>query len=190
VKKMKINEKNNGKGVIALRNRLTLLIIASLLIAVFAVSAVSFASGYNTLQSRASSATVAVAQPQSGCCGVGKQGRGARLNDWAAALNLTPEEFILLRQQGKTIEQIAKDKGLDVEAVVEKIFTKDKANFDELVKAGKLTSEQAESILKFRKERLLERAQSNGKPSWAGKGRAGAGCCGGGCCNLINSSSL
>lgn len=176
------NSKNNSniKGGIPMKNKIALLLVAALLIAVFSISAASFARGYNSLQSTEAS-TAASDEVVNDCSGAGfcMQGRGYRLDDWAAALNLSVDELASLKQQGKTIAEIAAEKGISLEEAVDKILSRDRAYLDELVKSGKLTQEQAESILSFRKERLLERAGTNGRPSWAGKGRAGNGACAG-----------
>lgn len=164
-------------------------IAAALLIFALAISAVSFAADYRAFQTRGQTT---VANPQTnqtqvpGAC----YGKGKKFQVWADALGISANEFASLRASGKTIAEIAKEKGLSVDDVINKVLESDKQYLDSLVKQGKLTQDQEDAILKLRKERLTERVNSQpGKPSWAGKGNGfnrgncgGAGCqgaCGG-----------
>lgn len=186
-----VKELNNlaRKGSFGMR-RTFLISVAAVLIFVFALSAISFAGTYgNAVKNQATAQTIAQnsLRSQTGACGncyngYGKAGAMRRTADWAEALGITTDELAALRQQGKTIEEIAKEKGLNIEDVVDKVLEKDREYLDSLVKSGKLTADDAQKILEFRKARVLERAKTGpGRPSWAGSGKSGAFQCRGNC---------
>lgn len=158
-------------------------LVAALLISVFALSAISFARNGNPYRPSVTQEAVSNTEPapQPGnCCGYGIQNsniKGSRFSLWAQALGISEDALRLYLSQGKTIADIAKEKGLDLDEVVSKVLSKDKEYLDTLVSQGKITEEDKERILQFRKERLLERANTGlGKPSWANGRSCGRGC--------------
>jgi len=70
----------------------------------------------------------------------------------AKALGLTPEQLFAELHAGKTLEDVAKDKGVDVQKVYDAMkaaqVEAQKAAIQQAVKDGKLTQEQADWLLK------------------------------------------
>lgn len=70
----------------------------------------------------------------------------------AKALGLTPEQLFAELHSGKTLDQIATDKGVDIQKVKDAIKSAQveaqKAAIQQAVKDGKLTQEQADWLLK------------------------------------------
>lgn len=95
-----------------------------------------------------------------GCFGWGKGlGFGMRGGEsWqnfdavAKALGLTPEQLFTELHAGKTLEEIAKEKGVDLQKVYDAVKASQieafKAEIEQAVKDGKLTREQADWLLK------------------------------------------
>jgi hypothetical protein len=97
----------------------------------------------------------------------------------AKALGLTPAELRQEPQSGKTLAQIAKDKGKSV-ADLEKAMTADvKASLDKAVRNGLLTQAQADALLKQYTDHLDDlvngklRAPGDGPGFGHGPGRGG-----------------
>jgi polyhydroxyalkanoate synthesis regulator phasin len=65
----------------------------------------------------------------------------------ATYLGLTPAQLRAQRQSGKSLEQIAKDKGKPVDGLKTAMHNAAKAQLDTAVKNGKLTQQQADKIL-------------------------------------------
>ncbi|MCU1379407.1 MAG: hypothetical protein JWN29_2390 [Acidimicrobiales bacterium] len=75
----------------------------------------------------------------------GERGRGgirAGLSEAATALGMTEADLGAALKSGKTIAQVAQDKGVDVQKVVDALVSAGSARIDETVAAGKLTQEQ------------------------------------------------
>lgn len=102
-------------------------------------------------------------------------GRGRRVEIWADALNLKVEEFVRLRQSGKSIAEIAAEKNLKLEDVIKKVLKAEKEYLEELVKEGKISRERANDLLEFKKQRLTDMAKSKVNGPY-GKGYRGGGC--------------
>lgn len=82
-----------------------------------------------------------------GIQGFGMDGPRAGLKDAAEALGMTVDEILAAKSQGKTVAQIAAEKGITPEVLVEKILALRKAKLDALVQEGKITQEQANLAL-------------------------------------------
>lgn len=67
--------------------------------------------------------------------------------DIASILGMTPQELKQELKSGKTLEQIASEKGLSLEQLKEKWLAEKKAELDQRVSEGKLTAEKAQEIL-------------------------------------------
>jgi hypothetical protein len=72
---------------------------------------------------------------------------GAVANAAATYLGMTPAQLQTARQGGKTLEQIATDKGKTVDGLKQAMHNAAKAQLDTAVKNGKLTQQQADKIL-------------------------------------------
>jgi polyhydroxyalkanoate synthesis regulator phasin len=72
---------------------------------------------------------------------------GDVMNAAATYLGVTPAQLQAARQGGKTLEQIAKDKGKSVDGLKTAMHNAAKAQLDTAVKNGKLTQQQADRIL-------------------------------------------
>jgi hypothetical protein len=169
-----------------------LVVAVALMLFVIAISAVSFASEYRNNAGQVATASSIQQSTGSNTNGYGCYGRGKRVQSWADALGISTDEFISLRSSGKTIAEIAAEKGLKIEDVVKKVLQSDADYLNQLVSKGQLTRERADEILKLKEQRLLERANAApGAGSCSGRGCGGAGqgcgagrgngsnCCGG-----------
>jgi uncharacterized protein YidB (DUF937 family) len=79
---------------------------------------------------------------------------GAGLDDAATALGITPTELRTALESGKTIAQVAKDKGVDVQKVIDALVAAGSAQIDQAVTAGKLTQAQATTRKAELKDRI------------------------------------
>ncbi|QGP93494.1 hypothetical protein MGLY_29040 [Neomoorella glycerini] len=68
-------------------------------------------------------------------------------NAIATALGMTPQELRQELQSGKTLEQIATEKGLTLAQLKEKLINEAKTKLDQEVASGKLTQDKADKIL-------------------------------------------
>ncbi len=66
------------------------------------------------------------------------------------------EDVIAQRQAGKSVVQIAKEKGVAEDAVVKEVLAARKASLDEAVKAGRITQERADYMLNNMTERVKD----------------------------------
>ncbi|MDI6710798.1 MAG: hypothetical protein QME76_08985 [Bacillota bacterium] len=73
--------------------------------------------------------------------------RGGPMADVAGILGMTAEELQTALKAGKTLEQAAADKGMTLAQLKEKLLAETKARLDEEVAQGKMTAEQARSML-------------------------------------------
>jgi hypothetical protein len=89
-------------------------------------------------------------------------GRG--LDDAATYLGLTESQLRTELQNGKTLAQVAKDKGKTVDGLVDAMTADLKAKLDEGVEDGKLTRARADQLLAMTKERLKD-AVNGERPS-------------------------
>lgn len=74
----------------------------------------------------------------------------------AKALGMTADDLHAQRAAGKSLAQIAKEKGLSEGAVVDAMLASRKAALDERVKAGTLTQAQANEAIATMKARMAE----------------------------------
>src|SRR4051812_32832580 len=91
----------------------------------------------------------------------------------AKALGMTADELHTALDGGKTIADIAKDKGVDVAKIADALVADLKAHLDADVKAGRLTQAQADQMLANCKARISDFL--NGKAPAGGPGGPGRG---------------
>jgi hypothetical protein len=97
----------------------------------------------------------------------------------AKALGMTPVELFSALHEGKTLEDVAKDKGVDVQTVQDAIKAAQeeaaKARIEQAVKDGELTREQADWMLKgFDLGMPMGRGRGRGF-GWDGRGKSSSG---------------
>lgn len=80
--------------------------------------------------------------------GMGHYFAGTMHSVIADALGMTEEELQSARSEGKSVADLAKEKGVKVEDLVSKMVESRKAQLDQLVKDGKMTQEQMDAMLK------------------------------------------
>lgn len=110
--------------------------------------------------------------PQGG--GMGWRWGGGMLQTWAEALGMTPEELAAAMQDGKSVADLAAEKGLELKDLVDKALAAREAVVREAVEAGRLTQEQADALRQQMQERMSERLQSGACAPGAGRARWGA----------------
>jgi hypothetical protein len=72
----------------------------------------------------------------------------------AQGLGISSDELYALRSEGKSIAQIAEEKGVALDDVTASMLATHKAGLDERVQAGTLTQEQADAMLGFMQTRI------------------------------------
>lgn len=95
-----------------------------------------------------------------GPLGAGKGWGGSMPQAWADALGIKLEELTAAVQSGKSVLDLAKEKGLTVEALVEKAIAARKTVLQEAVDAGCLTQAQADTMLGQMRTRITENLQN------------------------------
>lgn len=116
---------------------------------------------------------------------------GGAINDVANLLGMKPEQIIEKRNAGKSLADIASDKGFTEKEVVSEILKSREQILDERVKAGIITEEQKKLMLDRMKSGIEQGitdptvgsgrggggfGPGRGGPGFGGRG----GCCGGG----------
>jgi hypothetical protein len=102
-------------------------------------------------------------------------------------LGLTTDQVREERQSGKSLSEIASEKGASKDQLLEQMLDERKSQLDALVKEGKLTKEQANQYLaqmKDRMETMVERTET-GRPGFGGRGQ-GKGMQPGSCGGMLN----
>ncbi|MGB9867582.1 MAG: hypothetical protein ACPLPR_06735 [Bacillota bacterium] len=92
-------------------------------------------------------------------------------NELAGALGMTWQELMNELKAGKTLEEIAKAKGLTLDQLKDKWLASVQAALDQKVQEGKLTSDQAEQVLSKLKEVDLSKAPFCKGPFGKGPGQ-------------------
>ncbi len=124
--------------------------------------------------------------PAAGAVDAACRGAGYGFSAVADALQklagLKAEEVVAERQAGKSVVQIAREKGVSEDALVKEVLAARKASLDKAVEAGRITQERADFMLKNMAEQVklgLNRTSvgpggSGTGPAWAGQGRRGS----------------
>ena len=81
-----------------------------------------------------------------------KAGPADGMNDIAKLLNMTPDQIWAERVQGKTLADIAKDKGVDTQKLVDALVASQKTMLDQSVTDNRLTQAQADKWLEWYKQ--------------------------------------
>jgi hypothetical protein len=103
-------------------------------------------------------------------------GRGAMrqgLSAAATALGMTEQELATQLRGGTTLAQVAQERGVDVQVVIDALVAEFKAHLDEEVASGEHTQEEADQKLAKATERLTDMV-NNGRPE-GGRGPGGRG---------------
>jgi hypothetical protein len=96
---------------------------------------------------------------------------GGRLDAAASAIGITPEELRTALREGKSLADVARDKGVDPEKVVSALVAELKAHLDQEVASGRHTQAEADQKLAGATERI--RAFVNGEVGKGGFGFRG-----------------
>ncbi len=75
----------------------------------------------------------------------------------AEKLGMQPSELIQELQNGKTIAALAEEKGVDLNTIVDAVVASQQTRLDDLVKAGRLTQEQADALLALARSNVTDR---------------------------------
>ncbi|MGH8993700.1 MAG: hypothetical protein ACRDZ7_19485 [Acidimicrobiia bacterium] len=105
--------------------------------------------------------------------GFGRGVLGAGLDVAAKTVGVTPEELRTALRDGKSVADVAKDKGVDPAKVVDALVAEVKTRLDESVAAGRITRAQADEKLPMITEGI--RAFVNGEGPIKGRGFFGPG---------------
>jgi len=104
----------------------------------------------------------------------------------AETLGMTQEDLLAELQGGKTVAQVAEEKGVALDTIVEAVMAPRRQVLAEKVAQGELTQEQADTMLVQMQENITERLQQTWQPGemmergGMGGGRMGGGRMGGG----------
>ena len=94
----------------------------------------------------------------------GGHGHRGRITETAAtALGMTVDELRTELQSGKTVAEVAADKGVDVQTVIDALVAEAKQHLDEEVASGEHTQAEADAKLAEITARITDRV-NNGKP--------------------------
>lgn len=99
--------------------------------------------------------------------GPGRGHRGPGLEAAATALGMTTAELRTAVQSGQTLAQIAADKGVDVQVVIDALKAELAEHLAEEVTSGEITQEQADQKLAKASERITDMV-NNGRPERGG----------------------
>jgi ribosomal protein S20 len=94
---------------------------------------------------------------------------GPKLDAAAKALNLSADDLRSKLKDGKTLAQVAKDQGVDVQKVIDAMVADATAHIDQQVKDGKLTADQATQRKSGLKDRITKLV-NDGPPKDRGAG--------------------
>jgi hypothetical protein len=91
----------------------------------------------------------------------------------STALGMTEQELATQLRDGRTIAQVAQERGVDVQVVIDALVAEFKAHLDEEVASGEHTREEADQKLAKATERITDMV-NNGRPE-GGRGPGGRG---------------
>ncbi len=117
-------------------------------------------------------AALEAARPQGGP-GMG-HGGGMGLDAAATALGITADELRTDLQSGKTIAQVASDKGVNVQTVIDAMVAELKTHLDQEVASGEHTQAEADQKLADATTRITDEV-NNGRPAGGDHGPGGPG---------------
>ena len=88
----------------------------------------------------------------------------------AEKLGMTTEELIAELQAGKTVAQVAEERGVALDTIVDALVALHAERLAEAVAAGRLTQEQADAILTTLKDHITARLNGEWSPRGPGHG--------------------
>jgi hypothetical protein len=94
--------------------------------------------------------------------GMGMFFAGSNQEVIADALGMTVAELKAARSEGKSVADLAEAKGVKVETIVAKMVESRKADLEKLVKDGKMTQEQMDTMLKNMESMMKNAVESDG----------------------------
>lgn len=106
--------------------------------------------------------------PQGGNCPCGWSRREVMRLGWqmrgqaeivAAALGMSVEELTAALREGKTVADLAAEKGVVLDTIVEALMAPRREALSQAVASGRLTQEQADRVLEQMRERITARLQ-------------------------------
>ncbi len=110
-------------------------------------------------------AAIEAARPQKGAGGGGGHGhRGQGLEAAAEALGMESADLREQLRGGATMAEIAQEKGVDVQVVIDALVAEATAHLDEKVAAGDLTQEEADERLGELTQRITDRVNGTSRP--------------------------
>jgi hypothetical protein len=95
----------------------------------------------------------------------------------AEKLGMTRDELLTELQAGKSIAEVAAEKNVAVDTIVEAVLAPRTERINELVANGQLTQEQADTMLAQMKANVTTQINTQGLPQGRGGGFGGAGVC-------------
>lgn len=122
-------------------------------------------------QADAVATTLADTLPRGGH-GPGGPGGGRHLEAAAEALGTTAEELRTALEGGRSLADVAAEKGMSTDALVEALVEAAKAHLAEHVADGSLTQEQADARAAELTERITDLVEREGLPARPGHGGA------------------
>ena len=103
--------------------------------------------------------------------GMGNYFSGSMSNIIADALNMTVDELQSARNDGKSVAELAKDKGVKTEDLLAKMIQSRKTELEQLVKEGKITQIQMDNMLKNMETMMKTAIERDTVGPMNGKGR-------------------
>lgn len=103
----------------------------------------------------------------------GPFGSGPGFEAAAKALGISTDDLMSALRDGKSIADVAKEKGVDVQKVIDALVTEAKAKLDQAVEDGKLTQDRADEMATHLTERIT--AMVNGEHPRGPGGPGGPG---------------
>ncbi|MGI9951853.1 hypothetical protein V3F56_05750 [Moorellaceae bacterium AZ2] len=95
----------------------------------------------------------------------GREGMGY-LEDMASLLGITPQELREEFRNGKSLQQLAAEKGLTLDQIKEGLIEAARTRLDQEVAQGKITREKADQIIERLQQLDLTKFSPHGKGDW------------------------
>jgi len=96
-----------------------------------------------------------------GMAGMGKQFAGSMSEQIAKALGMTIDELRSARVEGKSVADLTKEKGVNENMLVADLLQARKSELEQLVKDGKITQEQMNTMMDQIEDNIQEAIQRN-----------------------------
>ncbi len=93
----------------------------------------------------------------------------------ATALGMSEQDLVTELRGGKTLAQVAQDRGVDPQVVIDALVAELKAHLDEEVASGEQTQEQADQKLATATERITDMVNNGRQGRGEGRGPGGRG---------------